>query len=1580
MAIISLVLVLFSLFYVGAVVYVYNTVDSSSVEFYDCILHNGLFYCRRPKEVINLNRSNDREKCYNEGIVHSFDEIYADNISISIILHKWKSSIEKVDQYLRYMQHPNEFDGYLCECINAQSFGKNCEYLLPTGTTFVETLNSAVSLKRFHPKYGQIYGDIICYTTLECNFGLLCLDWRDICDGAQQCMSGLDENKCDKLEFNECEDDEYRCMNGMCIPEEYFLDGEFDCLDWSDEIQYYDDGNCPIEEASAQCDDRVCPRNQWPCGDGQCITDRLQFQNLTQINSQCRNRREQYFMCETHYVKVMWTLPNGRCYEDTGYEEVNVTNRTIHDDCQYLLRCILSKGAEKHCSCTNNSCIDRLNTTCPSYNIQFPKAGILAPYILSFYYRTRNASSVGPDLFWINGTIKCQDTLIDISGAPFLYFSTLPRVEDSLCRYAKNRSSFGNKSYDQSCHSHSLTFNNRPYSSSNICSKPDKCISIYRMKDGFIDCTDKMDETNDYPLDKICSKVKRYRFRCSFAQPTCLSVTTLGNLRNDCENLFDERWVGTSAKLIDIKCNKLWKDECRMLREYIEESWILGGRNEIVEQVEQVRIPFRSYCDTFWNLASQGDENVTECSDSWVCPEEQWRCDTGQCIEAEWVLDGVWDCFDASNENDPLTSFVSDRNLRLVPYSTLKNKSINLNRTYRTSPFSSICNLTMEFPCFHFNASNPWDNLTYNRPCISRHKIGDNRIDCYGAIDERNTVTHCDQLTMLGYNFKCQSSDQCIPYWDHCSGSRCTRSSDDRFWCDIRQNSPTCDILLDSMNMCEYEKISKLTSVPYRKDKEFGAKHTNNKLRFLQFPADANISKLEADLNSTANSTQATTASPDIKSEPIAYWCNRGVGVYMNNGSIACFCPPQYYGDKCEFHTDRITVLLHLNLSQSIYPMDMNVKIVLKILVLLLFNNETITNNLFHVRPTAEMTIYSKKMMHFLYSHSPQFLQHKKQLYVNQSDILHNHPYSVRIEIYERNNSGEPFLISVWQYPLYFDYLPVYRLAKVLRLTKPTMKQNPCSSNPCNRNQDCQQLMNEKSKYICLSGSLCKPNYRGRLLGNELPCCICLFDMFGEQCNIEYDKCLPNPCQNDGSCYPTAKPDTILCLCTEGYRGSNCELKKPEIQLYINETVNHIGAVVQYFEIDFISLDLILVHQQVYRTLPTLIEYKNKRKTIPEIILVKLYSSQVERPAEFYLISVHINVTSMYATTQVNEKGRCIHIRTLMLNKSAQLSSNYSPIKYHHFCRNNTDLFCFRDDFYLCICSENHSRVECFRYDSKHDQCSHCLADGRCLKGDQAKSTDFICLCPPCHSGTHCQFNSNSFAFTLDQLFFIDLISINRKTIVRLLIILPLVLFLLALPNNLFSIITFRRQNCLRNGIGQYLLYMSIINQFNLGFLAARLIHLTINITELHSESSLDNYLCKIFSFLLTSSSRIVYWLASLVAIERVYMTLFLNGRWLRKPHIACRLIVCTVVVVLISDIHELIFIKSLFGINGGQGAMCVFEFPVIHRSTWLLFHLIISVINTMLPLFINICCTISISCILIKKKMNIRATKSCTY
>ena len=314
-----------------------------------------------------------------------------------------------------------------------------------------------------------------------------------------------------------------------------------------------------------------------------------------------------------------------------------------------------------------------------------------------------------------------------------------------------------------------------------------------------------------------------------------------------------------------------------------------------------------------------------------------------------------------------------------------------------------------------------------------------------------------------------------------------------------------------------------------------------------------------------------------------------------------------------------------------------------------------------------------------------------------------------------------------------------------------------------------------------------------------------------------------------------------------------------------------------------------------------------------------------------------------------------------------------SPFKYHHVCRNNTSLLCFHDELYLCICTRKQDRSECFGYDSSLDQCSRCLAGGRCLHGDRSRPNDFICLCTPCHSGRICQFNSDSFAFNLDQLLFTDLVSPSptvRQTTISLLIIGPLILFLLGLINNLFSFVTFRRHKCLRNGIGQYLLYLSVVNQISIGVLAARLIHLSMTITGRHPHHH-PQVLCKLLSYLLTCSGRIVYWLSSLVAIERVYVTLFLNGRWLNMPHIARRLIALTVTVVLTTTLYELLFVKSFSGIHDETSSMCVLQFPIESRSAWMIIHQMVTTINSVVPLLINICCMITISCVVTKKKMN---------
>ena len=50
-----------------------------------------------------------------------------------------------------------------------------------------------------------MYADVVCYRTRECDSGVFCLDWRDICDGIQLCHEGKDEENCDLLEMNRCD-------------------------------------------------------------------------------------------------------------------------------------------------------------------------------------------------------------------------------------------------------------------------------------------------------------------------------------------------------------------------------------------------------------------------------------------------------------------------------------------------------------------------------------------------------------------------------------------------------------------------------------------------------------------------------------------------------------------------------------------------------------------------------------------------------------------------------------------------------------------------------------------------------------------------------------------------------------------------------------------------------------------------------------------------------------------------------------------------------------------------------------------------------------------------------------------------------------------------------------------------------------------------------------------------------------------------------------------------------------------------------------------------------------------------------
>ncbi|CAM4850474.1 unnamed protein product, partial [Rotaria magnacalcarata] len=152
-----------------------------------------------------------------------FGDLLKREIHPSIVL-KWSSSVEMTDLYSKVFNNRSLIDDnedqFVCKCT-AGTFGKYCEYQL---THDSKKFSEAVK-RQFEQKQDtdddswntQRYGKILCYETLPCSSSPLCIDWREICDGIQRCSNGVDEENCDKLEFNECDDDEFRCENGMCI-------------------------------------------------------------------------------------------------------------------------------------------------------------------------------------------------------------------------------------------------------------------------------------------------------------------------------------------------------------------------------------------------------------------------------------------------------------------------------------------------------------------------------------------------------------------------------------------------------------------------------------------------------------------------------------------------------------------------------------------------------------------------------------------------------------------------------------------------------------------------------------------------------------------------------------------------------------------------------------------------------------------------------------------------------------------------------------------------------------------------------------------------------------------------------------------------------------------------------------------------------------------------------------------------------------------------------------------------------------------------------------------------------------------
>jgi hypothetical protein len=245
----------------------------------------------------------------------------------------------------------------------------------------------------------------------------------------------MDEENWDKLEFNECEDDEFRCTNGMCISEEFWLDGEYytfpkafsilniilgdyDCMDWSDELFQSNEQSCVFESNEMACDERACQQDYYSCGDGQCIpwVTRMAFQRLYPTADDCFNKRNLNYMCEVSPHRFTWTSESGLCWPDEGHDDnrypswskIQSSNLTKNQICEYLFRCILSNNFERDCPCGHINCINQMKKVCPLQGlILYPSEGLINPNVFVYYEYTKSRGNQHFYDLMLSGSIKC---------------------------------------------------------------------------------------------------------------------------------------------------------------------------------------------------------------------------------------------------------------------------------------------------------------------------------------------------------------------------------------------------------------------------------------------------------------------------------------------------------------------------------------------------------------------------------------------------------------------------------------------------------------------------------------------------------------------------------------------------------------------------------------------------------------------------------------------------------------------------------------------------------------------------------------------------------------------------------------------------------------------------------------------------------------------------------------------------------------------------------------------------------------------------------------------------------------------
>ncbi|CAF1458817.1 unnamed protein product [Rotaria magnacalcarata] len=271
----------------------------------------------------------------------------------------------------------------------------------------------------------------------------------------------------------------------------------------------------------------------------------------------------------------------------------------------------------------------------------------------------------------------------------------------------------------------------------------------------------------------------------------------------------------------------------------------------------------------------------------------------------------------------------------------------------------------------------------------------------------------------------------------------------------IRNDHCVLEILLHVLSnsfhvVIAYHDRGKFISIIYHCD---GLGHCNN--HEDEWLCDI-IDQSEARIFTSRNLLDFIPILPkNTKDEPpqnvtLSWYCNRGIPVNstVRENEIKCFCPPVYYGDRCEYQRKRLNVILELQVTTLIVHT--------RVFILLIFLVQISTD---YVTYSAEL-IY----LHFVQC-LPKYIV--DLLYPLSWQIKDQH--YIRISIFHLTQQNKQIdYRGSWFFAIDFEFLSVNRLVSKITLTEnsnPNILQK-FTHLPCVYAR-CESYLNEPQHYFC---------------------------------------------------------------------------------------------------------------------------------------------------------------------------------------------------------------------------------------------------------------------------------------------------------------------------------------------------------------------------------------------------------------------------------------------------------------------------------------------------------------------------------